>query len=159
MHDFKDATGRSWGISVTVGVVKQVRELCGVDILAISDFAEDRAKDLKFLSDPVLLVDVLYVVCKDECEHRKISDEDFGRALVGDAIADASVALLEELIDFFPTEKRTILKKYWNASRRFEEAMAKKLEAELDDAAIDELVREHLNSPSTMPNAAPPSSE
>ena len=159
MHNFKDATGRNWEIVVNVGAVKRVRTLCGVDVLAISDFVEDRDKDLRFLTDPVLLVDVLYVICKNECDARHVSDEEFGRALVGDAIAEASVALLEELIEFFPTEKRAILKKYWDASRRFEDAMAKKLEAELSDEAIDAMVKEHLNSLSTTPSAAPPSSE
>ena len=56
----------------------------------------------KLVSDPVRLADVLYCLVKDEADARQVSDEDFGRALAGDAITAAAEAFVEELIDFFP---------------------------------------------------------
>ena len=42
----------------------------------------------------------------EAAEKQKISDEDFGRGLGGDAIDSATTALLEELVDFFPQRRR-----------------------------------------------------
>ena len=59
----------------------------------------------KLINDPILLCDVIYCVCMEEADSRGVSDEDFGRAMAGDAIELATTALLEELVDFFPLGK------------------------------------------------------
>ena len=59
----------------------------------------------------VLVADVIYCVCKPEADAKDVSDEDFGRAMAGDAIDHATTALLEELVDFFPQARRDLLRK------------------------------------------------
>lgn len=107
MHTFSDATGRTWSVAITVDTIKRVRALVQVDLLeAVSGTLLER-----LASDPVLLCDVLFAAVKTEADARQVSDVDFGRAMAGDAIEQATRALLEDLVDFFPQPKRRVLSK------------------------------------------------
>lgn len=62
--------------------------------------------------DPIFLVDVLYRLCKSQADSQNVSDEDFGRAMFGDAILHAQTAFIEERSDFFPSARqRAAIKK------------------------------------------------
>jgi hypothetical protein len=100
MHTFVDNAGRTWTVTINVAAVKRVRALLSVDLYALLD---DGLKPLAALvADPVRLADVLFCLCKDEAEKVKVTDEDFGRALAGDAITIAAQAFLDEIVCFFP---------------------------------------------------------
>ena len=96
MKTFKDNAGRTWTIAVNVDAVKRVRDLLSEDLLDVKQVLE------RLMIDPILLCDVIYCVCKPQADAEKISDEDFGRAMGGDAIAQAKTALVEELVNFSP---------------------------------------------------------
>ena len=57
-------------------------------------------------------------------------------------LARLSYQLLEEVIDFFPEAKRLVMQKILSASRRFEAAARKKLEAELNNGFESRVVSE-----------------
>lgn len=141
MKSFNDNTGRTWIVNVNVGTIKRVRALCGVDIANIVSVEADGKPKIELLerlaTDPVLLVDVLYAICKEEADSKNISDEDFGRAMAGDAIELATAALLDEIIDFFPETKRKVFRKILSATRRFEMKSKKALATLLEDPALD----------------------
>lgn len=100
MKTFKDNEGREWVVAINVAQHKRVRDLAGVDIYALVD---DDFQGLAALTrDVAKLVDVLYVLCRDQAEKRGVSDWDFGAAIAGDTILAASDAFLDELVDFFP---------------------------------------------------------
>jgi hypothetical protein len=149
MHTFNDNAGRTWTIAINVAMVKRVRGLVNVDLYTLVD---DKLKPLgKLLSDPVQLVDVLYALCKDEAEKKNISDEDFGRALAGDAITHAADAFIEELVDFFPEARaRASLTKVLNKGRTVRDRLldhAEKLVDRLDpDQAANELIASFMKS-------------
>ncbi len=104
MKTFTDNAGRTWTVTINVDAIKRVRTLVQVNLL---DVLDDGCKLLAELhDDPVLLVDVLYCVCKPESDAQNVTDEEFGRAMSGDAILQASTALLEELSDFFPNARQ-----------------------------------------------------
>ena len=136
MKTFTDNKGRTWTLEVTVATVKRVRGLCKVDLNSIVELDKNNKPSAELLerlsSDPVLLVDVLYAVCKPQADKLGVTDEDFGEAMAGDAIEYATSALLEEIIDFFPEAKRLVMRKILSASRKFSDAARKKLEAELN---------------------------
>ena len=136
MKTFRDNKRRVWTIEVNVAAIKRVRGLCKVDLNSIVEVDSENRPTARLLeqlsSDPVLLVDVLYAVCKPQADKLGITDEDFGEAMAGDAIEHATTALLEEVIDFFPEAKRLVMWKILSASRKFSEAARKKLEAELN---------------------------
>jgi hypothetical protein len=100
MHSFVANDQRTWEIAINVAAIKRVRGLLRIDLYALVD---DGFQSLgKLVSDPVTLADVLYCLCKDQADKIGVTDEEFGRALAGDAIARAADAFVEELIDFFP---------------------------------------------------------
>jgi hypothetical protein len=98
MQSFADNAGRVWTVRLNVDVLRRVRALCKVNLMdaASGDLAD------RLAADPVLLCDVLYAVCKAEA---------FAEALGGDAIDEATAALLEELVDFFPKRRREVLRR------------------------------------------------
>lgn len=133
MHTFTDNSGRVWTLSVNVAAMKRVRSLCGVDLASIVEVDENDRPSFKLLeqlsSDPVLLVDVLFAVCKPEADARNINDEDFAAAILGNVITAATDALLEDIIDFFPEPKRRMLNRLLTLTRRFEKEMTKQAES------------------------------
>lgn len=105
MHRFTDNQKRTWIIDINVDAIKRVRSLCNIDLLeAIDGKIIDR-----LVSDPILLCDCIYSVCKPQADEQKITDEDFGRGMAGDCLEQATQALLEDLVDFFPLRRRQIL--------------------------------------------------
>ena len=144
MKTFQDNAGRQWTVTLNVAALKRVRAMTSIDLFNVVTLDENKKPDISLLErlseDPILLVDVLYAVCKQEAETQQVSDEQFGAAMAGDAIEHATNALLEELVDFFPDPKRKVLRKILAANRRFGETMKRKVEAELTglDAKIDQ---------------------
>lgn len=103
MKTFNDNAGRTWTVSVNVDGIRRVRTLLSVNLL---DVLDDGCKLLAQLhDDPVLLVDILYCLCKPEADTKQISDEAFGRSMSGDALLHGAQALLEGLSDFFPNAR------------------------------------------------------
>src|SRR5690606_18405993 len=102
MKTFNDNAGRTWTVAINVDAIKRVKSLLGVNLL---DAVEGKLIE-QLVSDPVMLCDVLYVLCKPEADAKQVSDEDFGRSMAGDAIDHGTTCLLEELVDFFPMAKR-----------------------------------------------------
>ncbi len=117
MRTFTDNAGRTWTVAVNVAAIKRVRGLFGVDLYSLVD---DGFQPLaRLMADPVQLADVLFCLCKEEADAKQISDEDFGRALAGDAITLAADAFVEELIDFFPDARaRAGLRKVIEAGKK-----------------------------------------
>lgn len=120
MHAFPDTQGRTWTIQINVTAIKKVRALLNLDLFKL---IEDGLKPLsQLLADPVQLTDVLYCLCQEAAQALQISDEDFGRAMGGDALLHASEAFVEELIDFFPDARtRASLKQVLAAGRTMRE--------------------------------------
>ena len=102
MKPFNDSAGRTWEVTVNVGAVRRVRDLLGVDLM---DVAGGDLLD-RLADDPVLLVDVLYVLVKPQADAKGVSDEEFGRGMVGGVLDEAASALMKELLDFFPSAQR-----------------------------------------------------
>lgn len=135
MAQFKDNTGRAWPIVVDVGAVKRVRSLCGVNLLDAGDPKSDTMA--KLVGDFVTLIDVITVICQPDAEKNNLSDEEFGKLLRGDAIAEAADALLEAITDFFPQPQKGLLLKVIAKSKQVQQAQ--KIAAEKAGEQIDAL--------------------
>ena len=136
MQTFRDNAGRTWTVSVDVAAIKRVRALAGFDLLSVLD---GKAID-RLIADPVLLCDVLCAVCRPEAERLGVTDEDFGRAMAGDAIEHATQALLEELVSFCPNPRdRKRLRKFvttmWTTMEKARDVLERKLDERLEDAS------------------------
>lgn len=137
MKSFEDRNGQTWNLEITVGSLKRVRDLAGVNL---ADLGEGEVLE-RLGRDPVLLGDVLFALCKLQADERGVGDEQFGAALAGDAVEQATTALLEELADFFPSRRRTLLRKALAKMKRIEDLAIDAAEARLD---ADEMEKEAL---------------
>ena len=155
MKTFKDNAGRTWTVSVNVDAIRRVRSALGVNLMEAVE--GDLLEQLS--SDPVLLCDVIYVVCRPEAEARSVSDEDFGRAMAGDAIGHATAALLEDLVDFFPQGRRRVLSKALAKLQAVEARALGYAEARLDDPELDRRIEAALCSPTDRSSSLPRSQE
>lgn len=140
MKTFTDNTGRTWSIAINVGAVKRVRS--GLDINLL-DAVEGKLIE-RLVSDPVLLCDVIFVLCQQEAEARGITDEQFGQAMAGDAIDAATSALLEELVDFFPSGKRQVLTRALAKLKAFEAKAIELASKRLDDPTLEQQLNQAL---------------
>lgn len=140
MKTFTDNTGRAWTIAINVDAVKRVKALAKVDLL---EAVEGKLIE-RLVSDPVLLCDVVYCLCKPQADQLGVSDEDFGRAMAGDAIEQATAAMLEELVDFFPSRRRALLTKAVGKFKKLQETVISAAETRLDSGMIEKLMAREL---------------
>jgi hypothetical protein len=154
MNTFADNAGRNWTVQINVDAIKRVRDLVSVNLLEV---VEGKLID-RLISDPVLLCDVIYAVCKPEADTKAVSDVDFGRAMAGDAIDAATTALLEELVDFFPQGRRKVLAKALNKLKALETAALKAVDARLDSPELERRMEKELQRLGTWSGDAPGSS-
>jgi len=104
MRVFKDSSGREWTIALNIGAIKRVRDLMklnGETVDLLSPFSGDPPLSTRLFLDLCLLVDVLYCICRPQCQERNVSDEDFGAAIAGEESKAAYEAFFEELLGFF----------------------------------------------------------
>lgn len=135
MKSFKDVNGKDWIISISVGSIKRVRDLLGINLLDC--IKSNLIDDLK--SDPITLVDVLFCLCKEQADKAGISDINFGEAMAGDALEQATDAFLEELINFFPSQKRELLAKAMEKVREAEKVAMARAEKQLEELDVSNL--------------------
>jgi len=152
MKTFTDNAGRTWTVAINVDAIKRVRDLLDVDLLEIVEGPLIE----KLIRDPVLLCDVVYAVCKPEADAKGVTDEDFGRAMAGDAIEHATKALLEDLVGFSPSPRdranlQRILETTWNVMDKARDA----IEARLATVDAEQIVAQALASAGSSSGAAP----
>jgi hypothetical protein len=149
-------------VQITVGTIADVRAALEVDLVDLKGNIFQRLQ-----SDPMLLCDVLYIVCKEQADTAGVSDVDFGRAMGGDAIDDATDALLEALINFFPRERREALRAAWLQVRKLDAMAAARITSKMGgdllaqavadqvDAFMDQTIA-NLSKPPAKPTATKP---
>jgi hypothetical protein len=150
MRTFQDNAGRTWTVALSIWTVKRVRDVLGVDLLDLGGQTvwptrtregEQLPGNLlsRLIADPILLVDVLYVACKDQADAAGVTDEQFGRAMAGDSIDAATRAFLEELADFTPSPRdraraRKVLAATWRMIDKAQDVLDTKAERDLPKA-------------------------
>ena len=131
MQTFEDAKGQKWDLEITVGVIKRVRSALDIDLVELD------AAVYKRLDDPVMLVDLLWLICEEQANGRKVSDEDFGRGLAGDPIEHATNALLGAVADFFPGRKRSLMQTMISKTATLQEAATKMAMDKIEDPEME----------------------
>jgi hypothetical protein len=142
MRTFKDSGGRAWKIDITVAQVKRVRAELKLDLLGLVD---DRLQPLeRLLADPVTLVDLIYVLCSEQADKDGVTDEQFGRAMAGDAIEAAAEAFVGALSDFFPSRQREALRAVVAKQKELKDVLAAKGMEELKGMDLEKAAEEIL---------------
>ena len=135
---FKDATGREWTVAISVATVSRVRSLAKVDIM---DAIEGKLIPT-LMGDVVLLCNVLYAVCKPQADAAGITDEQFGEALLGDALAAGEEALMEAIVDFSHPSKRTAVARAWDKAKAVRVKAGVMAAKRMEDPALDRKIDE-----------------
>lgn len=101
MQVFQDGKGREWSIEINCYALKSIQKHLQADLMELVHEGLE-----PIFNSPTLLCDILFVLCKDQADKRRVKDDDFGMSLSGDVIKKATDALVEAIIDFFPDEKK-----------------------------------------------------
>jgi hypothetical protein len=151
---FTDTKEREWIVAIDVTTVVDLRNTLEFDILS-----DDQGQMvLRLEQDPVLLANVLFVVCQDQAKLLKVDSREFGRGLCGPPIGDATAALIEALADFSQSPKaKQNLRATFGLVRRMLDRGRTAVEKRLGSGAVEKAVEEALTqfeSSSSAPAAA-----
>ena len=158
MRQFTDTKDRVWEVELNVRQMKRVRDILGIDLVNVIQAGKDGAVATDTLdrvaNDPILLVDILWVLCEGQAKAAGVTDDDFGSSLAGDSIADATRAFLDELVDFFPGARRLFLKKAVDLARKYETENLEVLEKALASPEFEERLKTSLQPPAASRESA-----
>ena len=158
MRQFTDTKERVWEVELNVRQMKRVRDILGIDLVNVIQAGKDGAVATDTLdrvaNDPILLVDILWVLCEGQAKAAGVTDDDFGSSLAGDSISDATRAFLDELVDFFPGARRLFLKKAVDLARKYETENAEMLEKALASPEFEERLKTSLIPPAASRESA-----
>ena len=158
MRQFTDTKERVWDVELNVRQMKRVRDALGIDLVNVIQAGKDGAVATDTLdrvaNDPILLVDILWVLCEGQAKAAGVTDDDFGSSLAGDSISDATRAFLDELVDFFPGARRLFLKKAVDLARKYETENAEMLEKALASPEFEERLKTSLIPPAASRESA-----
>lgn len=156
MKTFRDNKGREWLIAVNVTAIKRVRGLVNINLLDVLEHKADLLRRL--VSNIELVCDVLYALCKPEADSKGVTDVDFGEALAGDAIDQATTVLLDELADFFPSPNdRANLKRLIEATHQAAARAQELVEVQMRERLpliIDSVLENVKSSFGSLPGSA-----
>jgi hypothetical protein len=157
---FTDNAGRVWTVTINVNAIKRVRGLIDVNLLEV---IEGTLLE-KLIRDPILLCDVVYAVCKPEADALNVTDEQFGQAMAGDAIDQATKALLEELVGFSPSPQgranlQRILETTWRMIEKAQDVIAARIDSGEIERAAEQLLATSSDSSGSSPVSAESSPE
>ena len=142
MKVFTDNAGKTWSVCMTIDSVKRVRDLMGVNL--VEPEAGEPPLLTRLGTDEILLCDVVFCLIKPQADACGVTDEDFGRALGGDAILAAQTALYEELIDFFLKRGRPDRAKAVAAQKKMIEMAIERVKMKLEsmdpEAELDKIL-------------------
>ena len=141
MKTFKDNEGRSWNVSVNVAAMKRVKTLLNLNLMDAveSDLIQ------RLATDPMLLCDVIYAICKPDADKRNVSDEQFGQSMAGDVIEHAT--------------KRQVLRKAVEKFKKVQTRAVETADKYLDSPIFEKRIEDALKNITDFSGNLPESSE
>lgn len=172
MREFRDDQGRPWMVALTVAAADRVRGLVTLDVTDDVD-QPDGGVQRQTRKVPFDLIDagnihrtlevmrsnyatigeVLYAICRQQVEDKKLTKEQFLEGLRGDALEAGVKALEGELVDFFPTRLRKMVGLLVAKMDEMASELMTRAEAGLEAATVETLVGQS-GTPSTKLQAS-----
>lgn len=115
---FRDSQNRQWVLALDAPTIRKIKEILGINL---ADIKSDPIAALE--SDPVTLVDVLWLAVEDKAAAIGVTDIAFGKSLSdgdGAIIGAATEALAEAILNFFPPGKRSHLRSLFEKNREIQ---------------------------------------
>lgn len=155
--EFRDDQGRPWLLALTVEAAKRVKgsvTITGEDGKTIPFDLVDTAainQTITVLRSQYLVVgETLCAILSRQIHEKGLTPEQFLDGLRGDALDDATKALEEELINFFPKSKRKMIALIAEKMEEVQTVMMLQAEAQLEAANVESLL-EQSGALSTKP--------
>jgi len=101
---------------------------------------------------------VIFALVKPETEAQGVSEPDFARGMAGDAIDRATEALVEGLADFFPSDRRTLLRKAVAKLRTLERMVYDEAGRRLESVSLEQEMEKLLSTSGSSSTNSPASS-
>jgi hypothetical protein len=159
MKEFKDDQGRPWMVALTVAAADRVKGLVTIDVTDDVEQADGRIERQR-RTEPFDLIDagnisrtlevlrsqygkigeILYAICRKQCDEKKLTKEDFLEGLKGDALEAGVKALEAELVDFFPPRLRRMVGLLVAKMDEMATELTAKAEAGLAAATVESLI-------------------
>lgn len=147
MQKFIDRRGRVWIVDIDNTTLRRVKALTDVRLLD----AIDGDLVTRLSSDPLLLGDVLFAICKPQADQQDVDDESFAEGLAGDSIDEACKALVDGLVAYFPESRRRLLRKAADKQKMIETRGLAAIEKRLDDPNLVDRIVEDLERKLAVP--------
>lgn len=142
MPTFKDANGKEWLVSLDAPTVRTIRNECdGLDLLDLDGKAYDQ-----MISDPCLLVETLWIICREQGIAANVNYETFAKGLKGDALDGATAAMLESIADFFPKTKRKLVTTVAHKNAKLRNLAMERVLKKIEDPELERRALEALDT-------------
>lgn len=131
MASFQDKKNQAWQVNLDPLIADEIRQDHGIEIVNLN-----QDPMVKLRSDPMTLVSVMLVICREEREARNLTREQFLKLLPFPS--DQMLTAVEEaIVSFFPTGRashvREVLASYAGMGVKTDELTTAKMQAVMAD--------------------------
>ena len=138
MKTFKDAAGRTWTLTLTLGTAMAVKDKLAIDLLCPE--AGEPPLLTRLGTEEMLLGEVLCAMLQSQFEAHKVTVEDVQNAFDGNTLLAAQSAFYEELENFFQSRGRMDRAKAVAAQARLIQKATAAIELKIDGMDLDKMV-------------------
>jgi len=138
MSRFTDTADRAWDLALAYGDMRRVKSALGLDLMHL---AQDQSVLTRLASEPELLIETLLLCTQPQREAKCVTDDQFLDAFNGYTIEAATNALVDAVIDFFPSAQRRPLRAAWAAMQRGMTAASDEATAKIEAMDVETLAR------------------
>lgn len=134
MATFKDQKGNDWPVRLDAPTIEEIRQDYSVNLVGLD---KDPLGPLR--NDPMQLVTVISVLCRDQVAAKGLSPVEFAKLLPSppDPMLEA---LRDAVVDFFPSGRashiREVLAKFDTMAAKTDELAAVKMQQVMDDPKV-----------------------
>lgn len=136
MAVYTDSNKNEWPLDIVTRTVKEVKK-------NVKD-ADGQPVDLmscvtgnltfKLMTDPCLLVDILWTICKPYAETKGLTYDQFATAHKGEVLDAALGAFIEALGDFFPKPLKAALNQMFQKTKELQQTSIDAMVQSMDNA-------------------------
>lgn len=138
---FSDRRDREWTIVLDVALCRDVKAQLGVDL---ANWADGKAS-AKLWSDDAALVDVLWLLLKEQAADRAVDEREFARSLNGDVLAEGLKAIEDAVVNFTRPDRRDLVRKIAEKSGDVTTAAIQRATEEVEAAVTPERLKAQLD--------------
>lgn len=144
MAIFTDAAGETWTIEISVDEIRQLRKEINVDLLALLD--DNGTLLRKLAADPILLVDVISILCTDQIKRRQLDERAFAKRLVGAGLEAALDCLIEAIANFTPPRQGAVIRQMWAKTKELDQRAMTHLTKKLHSPDLTKMVDKKMEA-------------